>query len=60
MWGIISLVLLILMIATESLELKLGFLIAAAIFAVANEIAGIGFKLKRIFGLDVKESKDEN
>jgi hypothetical protein len=60
MWGIISLVLLILVITTESLELKLGFLIAAAIFAVANEIAGIGFKLKRIFGLDIKESKDEN
>lgn len=60
MWGIVSLVLLILVITTESLELKLGFLIAAAIFAVANEIAGIGFKLKKIFGLDVKESKDEN
>jgi hypothetical protein len=60
MWGIISIALLILMIATESLELKCVFLIAAAIFAVANEIAGIGFKLKKIFGLDVKESKDEN
>lgn len=60
MWAMIAIALLILLFTTESLELKMCFLLAAGLFAIANEINSIGFKLKRIFGLDVKESKDEN
>ena len=59
MWGIISWALIAyFFIGDQPVEFKLGILFVAALFAIANGLANISYRLGKLN--EKKESKNEN